>query len=90
MRSNSFAVSATARSIGVIIAVMFMLIWATAAYAQSADDQYGSPTESSGPVAHAVNVLPDTGGPLLLVAGGVLVIGGTGVALVRRQVRRQQ
>lgn len=88
--NNSFALSSTARLVGVGLALVVMLIWATAAYAQSADDQYGSPTESKGPVARAMSVLPDTGGPLLLVAGGAFVVGGTGVALVRRRARHHQ
>lgn len=86
MRNIGFAVFSTTKLIVIgFFLMLLMLVWTTAAYAQSAGDQYGSPTKPVGPIAHVVSVLPDTGGPTLLVVAGVLVVGGTGLALLRRR-----
>ncbi len=73
---------------GFVLVSVMPLLWSTAAYAQSREDQYGSPTA---PVDHAsqvsgtLSVLPDTGGPLILLVGAALVLVGTGMALVSRR-----
>jgi hypothetical protein len=70
-----------------VLAVFLLLMWNTVAYAQSREDQYGSPTE---PVDHVnrasdmLSVLPDTGGPLILLAGVTLVMVGAGLGLIGR------
>jgi hypothetical protein len=75
-----------------VLAVVLSLLWSTAAYAQSREDQYGSPTD---PVDHVnrvsdtLGVLPDTGGPLILLAGVALVVVGAGMALVGRRGGRR-
>lgn len=64
-----------------------LLLWSTVAYAQSREDQYGSPTDAvdhASRVSDTLGVLPDTGGPLILLVGGALVVVGTGMALVGR------
>jgi len=69
------------------LASLMLLLWTTAAYAQSREDQYGSPTDpvdSANRVSDTLSVLPDTGGPLLLIVGVALVVVGTGVTLARR------
>lgn len=76
-----------ARLMGFILASLMLLLWSTAAYAQSREDQYGSPTDSVDSVngvSGTLSVLPDTGGPLILIVGVALIIVGTGVTLVRR------
>lgn len=83
VKNTGLALFSAARLILFTLSVMAMLLWTTAAYAQSAKDQYGSPTEPSGPLADALGVLPDTGGPLLLLIAGMLIVGGTGLALLR-------
>lgn len=71
-----------------VLAFALLLLWSTVAYAQSREDQYGSPTD---PVDHAnrvsetLSVLPDTGGPMILLVGGALVVVGTGMALISRR-----
>ena len=66
-----------------VLAVVLLLLWSTAAYAQSREDQYGSPTD---PVDHVnrvsgtLGVLPETGGPLILLVGVALGVGGAGRA----------
>lgn len=71
-----------------VLAAVLLLLWSTAAYAQSREDQYGSPTD---PVDHVnrvsdtLGVLPDTGGPMILLAGVVLVVVGAGMALFGRR-----
>ena len=72
---------------GFAVASVLLLLWNTAAYAQSREDQYGSPADpvdSADRVSGTLSVLPDTGGPLLLIVGVALVVVGTGVTLVRR------
>lgn len=72
---------------GFVFATVLLLLWSTAAYAQSREDQYGSPTDPVDHVSQAsgtLSVLPDTGGPLLLIVGVALVVVGTGVTLARR------
>ena len=77
---------------GLVLAVVVLLMWSTVAYAQSREDQYGSPTD---PVDHVnrvtdtLGVLPETGGPLILLAGIALVVVGAGMALVGRRGGRQ-
>ena len=66
---------------------VLLLLWSTAAFAQSREDQYGSPTDrvdSASRVCDTLSVLPDTGGPLLLIVGVALVVVGTGVTVARR------
>lgn len=71
-----------------LVAVL-LLLWSTAAYAQSREDQYGSPTDSVDHVSQAasgtLNVLPDTGGPLILFVGVAFVVAGAGLAIVGRR-----
>lgn len=67
---------------------LMALLWSTAAYAQSREGQYGSPTDPVdhvGQVSDTLSVLPDTGGPLVLFVGGALIVAGTSVALLRRR-----
>jgi hypothetical protein len=75
-------------AVGLFLPTMLMLVYASVAFAQSADDQFGSPVNPVDPVDPAVNaisVLPDTGGPLLLLSiGGALIMGGVGLALWHR------
>lgn len=77
---------------GFVAVTILSLLWSTAAYAQSREDQYGSPT---GPVDHVgrvldtLGVLPETGGPLILFVGTALVVVGTGMALVSRRNGRR-
>jgi hypothetical protein len=81
-----------AQTVTCFSAVVLLLFWNTGAYAQSREDQYGPPT---GPVDHVnrasdvLNVLPDTGGPLILLVGVALVVVGAGMALVGRQNGRK-
>lgn len=78
----------TAQLASFVLAIVLLLLWNTAAYAQSREDQYGSPTD---PVDHVnrasdtLSVLPDTGGPLILLAGVALVVVGAGMALFGRR-----
>lgn len=71
-----------------LVAVL-LLLWSTAAYAQSREDQYGSPTDSVDHVSQAasgtLSVLPDTGGPLILFVGVAFVVAGAGLAIVGRR-----
>ena len=63
-----------------------LLLWSTVAYAQSREGQYGSPTDPvdhAGRVSDTLSVLPDTGGPLVLLVGVALMVAGTSVALAR-------
>ena len=68
---------------------VLLLLWSTAAYAQSREDRYGSPTDSVDHVSQAtsgtLSVLPDTGGPLILFIGVALVVAGAGLAIVGRR-----
>lgn len=68
---------------------VLLLLWSTAAYAQSREDQYGSPTDSVDHVSQAasstLSVLPDTGGPLILFIGVAFVVAGAGLAIVGRR-----
>ncbi len=76
-----------ARLTGFVLTSLMLLLWSTAAYAQSREDQYGSPTDSvdsANRVSDTLSVLPDTGGPLILIVGVALIIVGTGVTLARR------
>lgn len=69
------------------LASLMLLLWSTVAHAQSREDQYGSPTDpvdSANRVSDTLSVLPDTGGPLILIVGVALIIVGTAVTLVRR------
>ncbi len=77
---------------GFVVVSILSLLWSTAAYAQSREDQYGSPTGPVGDVGRALDtlgVLPETGGPLILLAGTALVVVGTGMALVSRRNGRR-
>lgn len=84
------------------VALMLVFSWTAVAYAQtSADEAYGSPTQSGevaiaeieGPGAAVAaaesppsGVLPETGGPLLpLVALGVFALSATGLIAIRRR-----
>ena len=84
-----------ARLMSFTLAFFLMLLWSTGAYAQSREDQYGSPTDpvedpAAGQVASGtLGVLPDTGGPSLLFAGTSFVVVATGVALVSRRNGRR-
>ena len=76
--------------IGFTLAFFVLPFWSTVAYAQSREDQYGSPTdalESANRVSDTLSVLPDTGEPLLQIVGVAMVVVGTGVTLVRRNGR---
>ncbi|QIN84387.1 LPXTG cell wall anchor domain-containing protein [Rubrobacter tropicus] len=73
---------------GLFLASTLLLLWSTAAYAQSREGQYGSPTDTvdhASRVSGTLSVLPDTGGPLILFVGAALIVTGTGIALVRRR-----
>jgi LPXTG-motif cell wall-anchored protein len=78
-----------ARTIGgFALVVAFTLLWAAVALAEgSSGDQYGAPTGPSGVVSGAVSVLPETGGPLLIVAIAGLALTSTGLVLLRRRFR---
>jgi hypothetical protein len=55
---------------GFVVVSILSLLWSTAAYAQSREDQYGSPTGPVDYVGRALDtlgVLPETGGPLILL-----------------------
>jgi hypothetical protein len=70
---------------GFVFATVSLLLWNTAAYAQSREDQYGSPTDPVDHVSQAsgtLSVLPDTGGPLILLIGVAFVVAGAGLAIV--------
>lgn len=74
-----------------VFASVLLLFWSAAAHAQSREDQYGSPTDpvdSAGRVADTLSVLPETGGPLILLVGGALIVGGTVLGLLGRIGRR--
>jgi LPXTG-motif cell wall-anchored protein len=74
--------------VGFALVVAFTLIWAAVALAEgSSGDQYGAPTGPSGVVGEAVSVLPETGGPLLILAIAGLALTTTGLALLRRRFR---
>ena len=73
---------------GFAIATVLLLLWSTAAYAQSREDQYGSPTDAVDHASQAsgtLSVLPDTGGPLILLIGVAFVVAGAGLAIVGRR-----
>jgi len=73
---------------GFAFASVLLLLWSTAAYAQSREDQYGSPTDPVDHVSRAsgtLSVLPDTGGPLILLIGVAFVVAGAGLAIVGRR-----
>lgn len=92
MKSTGIALfgAVRVRVIGFTLSIILMLVCATVAYAQTAEDQYGSPTDTVDPVGDVLGVLPDTGGPLLLLAaGGVLVVAGIGLAIRRRSASRR-
>lgn len=81
----------TAQLASFVLASALLLLWSTAAYAQSREDQYGSPTDpvdQAGRVSDTLSVLPDTGGPLILLVGGALIVAGTGLSLLRHARRR--
>jgi hypothetical protein len=74
-------------AVGLTLPTMLMLVYASVAFAQPADDQYGSPVDPVDPAVNAVSVLPDTGGPLLLLSiGAALFVAGVGLALRQRIV----
>jgi hypothetical protein len=68
-------------------ALVLVLVWATATYAQSAADQYGTPTPPSGPAAGApATILKDTDGVInagdaLLIPGNFTVADGASIVL---------
>ena len=73
-------------------ASVLLLLWDTVAYAQSREDQYGSPTDTVDRVSRAsdtlsgtLGVLPETGGPLILLIGVAFVVAGAGLAIVGRR-----
>ena len=74
------------------LAFVLLALWSTAAFAQSREDQYGSPTD---PVEHAtrasdaLSVLPETGGPMIVLVGAALILVGTGLAIVGRRTGRR-
>ena len=73
--------------VGFALVVAFTLLWAAVALADgSSGDQYGAPTGPSG-VGGAVSVLPETGGPLLILALVGLALSSAGLALLRRRFR---
>ncbi len=79
------ALSGAIRFAGFAVPPVMMLVCATVAFAQSADDQNGSPTDPVRPVVDVVGVLPDTSGPLLiLLVGSVLGVAGAGLAVRHR------
>lgn len=81
-----------ARLAGVVFALVLTFLWSTTAYAQSREDQYGSPTDAvdhANRASEALSVLPDTGGPLILLVGAALVVAGTGMTLVGRRIGRR-
>ena len=85
MKRIGNAVSGTAPIVVLVIPLTLILVCATVAFAQSADDQYGSPVDPVRPAVAAIGVLPDTGGPLsLLIIGGLLVFAGAVLAVRSR------
>jgi LPXTG-motif cell wall-anchored protein len=84
--SIRFVVSRTI--VGFALLMAFTVLWAAVALADgSSGDQYGAPTGPSGVVGEAVSVLPETGGPLLILAIAGLALSSTGLALLRRRFR---
>jgi LPXTG-motif cell wall-anchored protein len=74
--------------VGFALVVAFTLLWAAVALAEgSSGDQHGAPTRPSGVVGGAVGVLPETGGPLLILAILGLALSSTGLTLLRRRFR---
>lgn len=74
-----------------VFASVLVLLWSAVAHAQSREDQYGSPTdavESAGQAGQSLSVLPETGGPMILLIGGALIVAGTGLSLLRHTGRR--
>ncbi len=67
--------------VGFQLSTALVLLFATVAYAQPVDDQYGSPVDPVGTATETLGVLPGTGGPLLFIVGGVLVVVGAGLAV---------
>lgn len=81
----------TAWLVSFAFASALLLLWSAVALAQSREDQYGSPTdavESAGRASESLSVLPDTGGPMILLVGGALIVVGTGLSLLRHTGRR--
>jgi LPXTG-motif cell wall-anchored protein len=73
---------------GVALVVAFTVLWAAVALADgSSGDQHGAPTGPSGVVGQAVGVLPETGGPLLILAIAGLALSSAGLALLRHRFR---
>ncbi len=74
--------------VGFAPVVAFTVLWAAVALAEgSSGDQYGAPTGPSDVVGGAVSVLPETGGPLLILAIAGLALTSAGLALLRRRFR---
>lgn len=76
---------------GLVFASVAVLLWSAVAHAQSREDQYGSPTDpvdSAGRAAESLSVLPETGGPMILLVGGALIVAGTALSLLRHTGRR--
>lgn len=85
-----FARLRAAHVAGSVLMFVLLLFWSTAAFAQSREDQYGSPTDSVDHVSRAsdtLSVLPDTGGPLILLVGVAFVVVGAGMAIIGRRGR---
>jgi hypothetical protein len=80
-----FTLKGVPQAIAYVLALV--LVWATAAYAQSAADQYGTPTPPLGPAAgEPATILEDTDGVLnpgdaLLIPGDFTVADGASMVL---------
>ncbi len=87
MKRTVFAPFGVSRIVGFALAMVLALVWGTAAHAQSADDQYGTPTSPSGPLSgESVSVLNDTdgvanAGDVLLIEGDFTIAEGSSVTL---------
>ncbi len=88
MNKVSIGLLVSRTMVGLALVVAFTVLWAAVALAEgSSGDQYGAPTGPSGVVGQAVGVLPETGGPLLILAIAGLALSSTGLALLRRRYR---